>query len=484
MISRMSVLSEWRRSLCLAVAILTLGLLFGCGGGESSQDSASGEEEAPKLLSIAVSPSEATVAVGTQQTFSVTGEYSDGSSSAVTEGIIWSTSSSDAATVVASTGVATGRSVGSANIIASVGAIQNQATIIVKAPYSVASAGSEHSLAIRADGTLWAWGGNLFGQVGDGSLKNISKPIMVGTAKNWVALASGEFHNLALRSDGTLWSWGYNLNGQLGDGTPGLNKSVPAKVGNLTTWTAVAAGKAHSVALKKDGTLWTWGRNFSGQLGDGTLSDRSLPVQIKNPINPQTKWIAIAAGAENTFARDVDGNLWAWGSSQSGLFDSGQGVEPITTPTRLGGGPWVATAAGRLHALTIRADGALFSGGDNAHGQLGLPGKSGPTAGQVGTEFNWSAIAAGDFHSLGIRTDGTLWSWGKNEAGQLGDGSNQKLDSPKKVGNESTWIKLSAGATHSLAIKADGTLWSAGLNTSGQLGSGTMTSSNTFIEIK
>lgn len=463
------------RSCCLPAIMLSFALA-GCGGGSS------GSSGPPTLKSISVSPSEPTVAMGTTQQFSATGEYSDGSTKALTTEVTWSTSGT-VSTIVTSSGIATGKAVGSDTITATVGAVKGSAKLIVKAPYSAISAGAEHSLALRADGSLWAWGGNLFGQLGDGSLADKLEPTLVGSAKNWSALASGEFHSLALKSDGSLWSWGYNLNGQLGDGAAGTNKSVPTQVGTLTTWAAVAAGRAHSVALRKDGTLWAWGRNFNGQLGDGTESDRSTPVQVRTSVTTEPKWSVIATGSNHTVARDTDGNLWAWGQNTAGQLGTGSALNIVRAPGKIEGGPWVAVAAGQLHTLAIRADGALFSWGSNDRGQLGEPGVQRAVPTRVGSETNWSVIAAGDLHSIAIKTDGTLWAWGANSEGQLGDGTLIDRSLPVRITDARDWVRISAGTGHTLGLKSDGSLWSWGKNASGQLGNGSLNRTTSPVNI-
>jgi alpha-tubulin suppressor-like RCC1 family protein len=468
---------------CRLPALLLSVALVACGGGGSSEPAPTTAASTPTLKSIVVLPSEPTIAMGITQTFTATGEYSDGSTKALTTEVTWS-STGTASTIVAGTGMATGKAVGSDTITATVGTVKGTTKLTIKAPYSALAAGADHSLALRADGSLWAWGGNLFGQLGDGSLADKMEPLLVGSAKNWTAIATGEFHNLALRSDGSLWSWGYNLNGQLGDGTPGTNKSIPTRVGTLTTWAAVAAGKAHSVAIRKDGTLWAWGRNFYSQLGDGTAADRSAPVAVTPTAAPATKWSAVAAGASHTVGRDADGNLWAWGQNDAGQLGLGIEADTVASPRKLEGGPWVAIAAGQSHTLAIRADGALFSWGSNERGQLGEPGiqRSVPT--RVGSDVNWSAIAAGDLHSVAIRTDGTVWAWGANSEGQLGDGTLIDRSLPTRIGDARDWVKVGAGNFHTLGLKADGSLWSWGRNASGQLGVGSLTRATSPSAVK
>ena len=163
-----------------------------------------------------------------------------------------------------------------------------QSSIAYSATPQIAS-GSQHNLAVKSDGTLWTWGLNSSGQLGDGTTEDRSTPVQIGSDSSWTAVAAGGAytstgavgHSMALKSDRTLWAWGRNSSGQLGDGT-GLNRTTPIQIGS-DSWTAVAAGGDHSLSLKSDGTLWAWGDNRFGQLGDGTAWDRT-PVKINNLI--------------------------------------------------------------------------------------------------------------------------------------------------------------------------------------------------------
>ncbi len=144
--------------------------------------------------------------------------------------------------------------------------------------WEVVAAGFAHTVAIKTDGTLWAWGYNEYGQLGDGTWEDKNTPTQIGTDTDWEAVAAGDYHSLALKTDGTLWVWGNNGYGQLGDGTT-VNKNIPTRIGIDTDWSAIAAGFYHTIALKSDDTLWAWGYNNYGQLGDGTAWKDS-PVQI------------------------------------------------------------------------------------------------------------------------------------------------------------------------------------------------------------
>jgi hypothetical protein len=153
------------------------------------------------------------------------------------------------------------------------------------------AAGSNYSLALKRDGTLWAWGYNGSGQLGLGDYNSRATPTQVGTSTDWIAIAAGYSHSLALKRDGTLWAWGYNGLGQLGLGDY-TSRNIPTQVGTSTDWIAIAAGASHSLAIKRDGTLWAWGYNGYGQLGLGDTTNRLTPTQV----GTSTDWIAIAAG--------------------------------------------------------------------------------------------------------------------------------------------------------------------------------------------
>ena len=237
----------------------------------------------------------------------------------------------------------------------------------------------------------------------------------MGSLTTWTAIAAGDRHSLALKSDGTLWAWGPNLQGQLGLGDT-VSRSSTVQVGSLTTWTAIAAGKDHALALKSDGTLWAWGQNYSaftgstGPLGLGDVADRSSPVQVGS----LTTWTAIAGGRDHTLALKSDGTLWAWGGNsafvigttgQLGLGDTTNRYSPVQVGALT---TWTSIAAGTTHSLALKSDGTLWAWGRNSYGRLGLGDtahRSSPV--QVGSLTTWTAIAAGYDHVIALsRSEG------------------------------------------------------------------------------
>ncbi|MDR0311584.1 MAG: RCC1 repeat-containing protein, partial [Acidobacteriota bacterium] len=179
------------------------------------------------------------------------------------------------------------------------------------------SAGRHHTLVLRSDGSLWAWGSNYDGQLGNDKIgwdviSNV--PVRVESdTNNWKAVSaggapSGDSYTLALKSDGSLWAWGNNSSGQFGNGTT-TSSNIPVKAGTDTSWKTISAGGSHALALKTDGSLWAWGGNSSGQLGDGTTTVKNTPFRVLT----DTGWKAISAGDHHSLALKTDGSLWAWG---------------------------------------------------------------------------------------------------------------------------------------------------------------------------
>ena len=272
-------------------------------------------------------------------------------------------------------------------------------------------------------------------------------------------VSAGQYHTLALKSDGSLWSWGYNNYGQLGDGTSGsgTDKSAPVQVkgaggsGNLSDIVAVAAGSNHSVALKSDGSLWAWGHNGNGQLGDGTTTSRTLPVQVTAPSNSGylSDIVAVGAGSNHSMALKSDGSLWAWGYNNYGQLGDGttsQRNTPVQVKAPSNSGylsDIVAVGAGYNDSMALKSDGSVWAWGYNYYGQLGIgtsgssTDKSAPVqvkgAGGSGYLADVVAISAGDYFGMALKTDGSVWAWGYNSFGNLGDSTTEQKSYPVQV---------------------------------------------------
>jgi alpha-tubulin suppressor-like RCC1 family protein len=229
------------------------------------------------------------------------------------------------------------------------------------------SAGGWHSVALKQDGTVWTWGWNDDGQIGDGSNTNKTIPTQVPNLNNVVQIAAGSYHNLALKNDGTVWAWGDNLYGQLGDGS-NSDKNTPVQVLGLNNVVQIASGRFFSMAVKSDGTLWAWGQNLYGQLGDNTTNDKNTPIQVQGIDNVST---LIACGAFHTIAIKNDGTVWTWGRNTYGNLGNNT-VNNSSIPIQLTDVSNVqGVAAGTNFTTLFKNDGTFWGCGRNASGQLG-----------------------------------------------------------------------------------------------------------------
>jgi alpha-tubulin suppressor-like RCC1 family protein len=324
-----------------------------------------------------------------------------------------------------------------------------------------ASAGNGHSLGVRANGSLWAWGLNTNGRLGDNNITDRSSPVsVVGGFTDWISASAGNGHNLGVRANGSLWAWGINSFGRLGDDTITDRSSPVSVVGGFTDWISASASVngSHSLGVRANGSLWAWGNNGQGRLGDNTITSRSSPVSV---VGGFTDWIQASAGGEHSLGVRANGSLWAWGNNASSRL----GDDTITSrrsPVSVVGGftDWVAASAGFSHSLGVRANGSLWAWGSNANGRLGddtVTDRSSPVS-VVGGFTDWISASAGFSHSLGVRANGSLWAWSSNASGQLGDDTVTGRSSPVSVvGGFSDWIQASAGGNHSLGLLVEKT---------------------------
>jgi len=367
------------------------------------------------------------------------------------------------------------------------------------------AAGGGHSALFTASGASYAWGDNLRGQLGTGgSVNNLTTsstvPLPVATdVVGWVAVDASAQHTIARRSNGSLWVWGDNGSGQGGiDPVGSAVIDAPRQITAAANWSVVAGGLLHTAALLADGTLWSWGGNSFGQLGDGSTADRFAPQQITVTAPPSlaNQWFALSAGDGHTLGLQADGSLWAWGDNSAGQLGDGTTTGQVVPVRIITGNPgnfdnnWTAVSAGGLFSVGLQADGTLWVWGDNTYGQFGIDPLAvassttplqvinfTPVPGNPGFNVNWTAVAAGFNHLLGLQADGSLWGLGSNSAGQLGNGGSafSQFDFLPVLNPGSPavpFVAMAAGDSHSVALKADGTVWSMGNNTSGQLGIG------------
>ena len=309
-------------------------------------------------------------------------------------------------------------------------------------------------------------------------------------------MSSSNSHSSAIRaSDLSLWTWGLNATGQLGDGTV-LNRYSPVKIGN-SSWSMVSEGINYSVGIDTNGNLYTWGGNGSGQLGDGTTANKSSPVNVGLSFAYETSFLPIASsGFGNMFyvlgGNPASYNLYAWGVNTLGQLGSALGGVQYspTNAIDLGVVPfvgvldsWKAISSGGSHTVAIRSsDSSLWAWGYNTSGQLGdgtVTQRNSPV--KIGSS-SWSKVSVGMSTTAAIDITGALYTWGQNDSGQLGDGTTIKKSSPVKIGS-SSWSMVGGGGNHTVAIDTTGALYTWGFNNTGQLGDGTTINKSSPVQI-
>jgi len=304
-----------------------------------------------------------------------------------------------------------------------------------------------HEMGIRSDGTLWAWGDGSNGKLGNNSYSYSQSPVsVVGGFTDWCQVSAGPQHTAAVRANGTLWTWGRESYGRLGNNEGGsyTAKSSPVSVvGGFTDWCQVSAGYQHTAAVRENGTLWTWGLSSNGQLGDGTITDQSSPVSV---IGGFTDWCQVGAGCKHNAAIRENGTLWAWGRNQCGRLGDGT-ITDQSSPVSVVGGftDWCQVSAGSYNTAAIRENGTLWTWGAVYAGRLGNnnnnTNKSSPVS-VVGGFTDWCQVSIGEATSVALRTDGTAWMWGGNSDFQI-RAAYSNFSSPVSVlGNHLDWISV------------------------------------------
>ncbi len=328
--------------------------------------------------------------------------------------------------------------------------------------------GGFHTVALRADGTVATCGWNTHGQLGDAAVTFRSTPLEVSGAGGIRAVRAARSFSVALKDDGTLLSWGWNDYGQLGAGVFSDGRSSPGAVIGIAGVVAISTGSEHVLALTGDGSVWSWGYNSKGELGDGTTQRRNEPRRVDGLSGV----VAIAAGYTFSLALKADGTVWAWGSNETGQLGDGSTIARHVPGAVSGLGGVTAIAAGGYHAFAVKAGGELWGWGNNNAGELGdgtftnrlVPGVL-PFAGVA-------AISAGAFHTIALKLDGTVWGWGNNTWGQTGSATLQRQPTAAVIDGLANVAAVSAGAFHSLAVTSDGSVFAWGANQYSQLGDG------------
>ena len=357
--------------------------------------------------------------------------------------------------------------------------------------FTQVSAGQSHSLAVGSDGNLYAWGNNTNGQLGNGTTTNQTTATKAttptGTGTGFIQTAAGGSHSMALDRDGNIWTWGDNNPQRLGRNTDGSNpadRPGQARTPAGMTFIAVSAGDDHSMAIDRDGNIWTWGDNQYQQLGFYTGGS---PRMLWGVSVPEAAFTSVSAGTRHSIGLDVNGTTWTWGGSNDDgrLSDDDltghAGFRPAPVDTTL---RFMAVSAGTDHSVGVARDGTVYTWGHNEGGQLGRTptgaepaGRPGPVPGPSGA----TGVSAGRTHSTAITGSGA-WAWGGNQYGQLGtttgNGTSNgaapaRVPNPKGTTAGFAYADLCAGGDHTLAVGSDGDVYASGANGTGQLGTGT-----------
>ena len=333
-----------------------------------------------------------------------------------------------------------------------------------------------------ASGSIYMWGFNGGGQLGQGNTTTTSSPVQVGALTNWVLASVAASFCAAIKTDGTLWTWGGGYFGQLGQNSAGgtANRSSPVQVGALTNWSKVSAGNNFCIAIKTDGTLWSWGAGATGRIGQNNINNLSSPVQV----GALTNWASVSSGFSFATAIKTDGTLWSWGTNSNGELAQ-DNLLAASSPVQVGAlTNWASVSAGRYFCGAVKTDGTLWMWGYNGSGRLGQNNTintSSPV--QVGALTNWSKVSPSFPFCAAIKTDGTLWTWGSYSNGVLGQNNTTSLSSPVQVGALTDWSKVSSGSSFCVAIKTDGSLWSWGQGQYGRLGQGSTANQSSPVQI-
>ncbi|MGN6418640.1 MAG: RCC1 domain-containing protein [Pseudobacter sp.] len=332
--------------------------------------------------------------------------------------------------------------------------------------------GGMFTIALKSDGTLWAWGYNNNGQLGDNTTTTRHSPVQILPGTTWKEIAVGSDFSLAIRSDGTLWTWGSNNSGQLGNNT--LTRSLqPIQIGTSTLWSKITGGSNFSAGVMTDGTAWGWGYNVEGATGTGSAGSVRVPTRI----GTATDWKTVSAGTEHCLGLKTDGSVWAWGSNYRYALGDNSNVNR-NTPVKVHvlTGQFTMISAGYSFSMALKDDGTAWFWGTNGEAQHGnnLVGDR-PQPVQMTSVTDWVYISATDRSGMGIRTNGTLWAWGDNGYGSLGTGNQWSQQSPVQIGTNTNWTAVYHGRYFTFGLLNDLSVRAWGTNNYGQLGNNSTT---------
>ncbi len=340
-------------------------------------------------------------------------------------------------------------------------------------------AGHSHTLGIReSDRSLWAWGSSAQCRLGAGSgVEYSTVPLRIGDpGARWKYICADDHMSFAIQEDGSLWAWGQNMYGSLGlgDGYLDTVQCIPVRVEYPSkNWVMVDCGYGHAAALSEEGELYVWGDNSEGQLGDNrTEAYRTIPERLGADL-----WRTVGTGGNYVLAVRYDGTLWGWGQNRGGeLGDESDISKDFPVQILTGSGiedNWQSVSAGYYHSVAIKG-GELWGTGSNGRGQLGgEPYDRRLSFGKLLDDTGFTTAAAGYFTTFALKTDGSYWGMGENESGQMGYGDTITRRPFELLDAADSWVQVSAGDTHTMLLRSDGSLFGTGDNQDGKLGDGT-----------
>ncbi len=350
--------------------------------------------------------------------------------------------------------------------------------------------GYSHTCGIKSDDTLWCWGENDYGQIGDNtSGTNRLIPTAISGGGRWKQVNTGLYYSCGIKSDDTLHCWGRNTDGRTGQNTTTGNTLVPAGISGGGIWKRVGTGDSDACGIKSDDTLWCWGNNFRGQVGDGTTSQRSVPTAVSGGGS----WKFAMLGYNHSCGIKSDDTLWCWGNNNSGRTGLGTSSGSTLVPTQIsGGGTWKRVDAAQYNgafSCGVKSDDTLWCWGSNNLGQLGDPAKPFGTTvpNPVAAGGTWKDVKVAQYTSCGLKTDNSIRCWGSNNFGILGDGTSDRVFTPMPISGNAYWQMIARGVSSfgsaTCGIKADNHLWCWGNNQYGMLGDGTYTTPDQPVEV-
>ncbi len=331
------------------------------------------------------------------------------------------------------------------------------------------AAGYYHTCVLDSLGRVWCWGDNTFGQLGNGTSEMKSaQPVRITEISDAAAISAGEYHTCTLLANHTVKCWGGNIYGELGNGTT-TPSATPVAVSNITDAVALSSGRNHNCVVQQAGTLRCWGSNFDGKLGNGSTSQPAFPVAVTGIANA----VDVVAAENHTCALLGDATVKCWGSNALGQLGTGTAIPNSTTPVAVAGLSGVdALSAGGFHTCALLGDATVKCWGSNASGELGNGTTTDSNSPVSATATGVAGVRCGGAHTCALYEDGTLGCWGSNEYGQLGDGSSDPLStSSRSVAGLAGASVFGTGFSHNCAVDG-GRLFCWGDNAFSQCASG------------